>query len=161
MQAKDFKRRHVEWASNMKFIYSMASINNYAQHHHNTAPRIKKDVVTEKAQLEKLLDKEARIKHSDEPDNDNESANVMLIGDDLKWIWGVNQKTQEEQVYSWYFMAVDIYFPRANSIYTVALNHCIEKKELEELKENPPDVAKGWIYPEVRYHYVHAKLNEI
>jgi hypothetical protein len=34
-------------------------------------------------------------------------------------------------------------------------------KELEELKENPPDVAQGWIYPEVRYHYVHNKLNEI
>ena len=35
------------------------------------------------------------------------------------------------------------------------------KKELEELKENPPDVAKGWIYPEVRYHYVHSKVNEL
>ena len=125
IQAKDFKRMHVDWASKMKFIYSMASINNYAQHHHNTAPRIKKDVVTELAQLEKLLDKEARIKHSDVHDNDNESANVMLIGDDLKWIWSRDQKTQDEQVYSWYFMAADFYFPRAHKIYTVALAQCI------------------------------------
>jgi len=210
-KAKDFRMEHVQWASDMKFLFLMRDVQTHCSNNQMQEPKVSKNIVTSVKTLETHLANEARMKHTNEEGVDNESTNVWLIGDDFKWVWGANQKTQEEQVYSWYFLAADFYFPRANRIYTVALAQCIsafskpqimnitswvkdllmkkkdyklkdlkipkylqqasclvgapkdgmKKKELEELKDNPPDVAKGWIYPEVRYHYVHAKLNDI
>ena len=109
----------------MQFLFKMKHIETHCRNNKLQEPKVSKNVVTLQRTLETHLAGEARMKHSNEEGVDNESTNVWLIGDDFKWVWGANQKSQEEQVYSWYFLAADFYFPRANRIYTVALAQCI------------------------------------